>query len=59
MAQLEKNPLASTRDVDSIPGPGRFHGESNGNSPPVLLPGEPLDRGARPATADRVAKSRT
>ena len=41
-SSVGKNPPASAWDVHSTPGPGRFHGERNGDSTPVLVPGEPL-----------------
>ena len=54
-----KNPPANTGDAGSIPGPGRFPGEGNGN--PLQHPclENPMDRGAWWAIVLGVAKSQT
>jgi len=54
-----KNPPVSVGDAGSIPGSGRSPGEGNGNPLQYSYPGNPMDRGAWPATVHRVAKSRT
>ena len=46
-----------TRDVGSIPGPGRFPGEGNGNPFQCSCLGYTIDRGARWATVHGIAKS--
>ena len=58
-AQLVKNQPANvedTRDVGSIPGSGRSPGEGNGNLLQYSSLDNPMDRGARWATACGVAK---
>ena len=45
-----------TRDVGSIPGSGRAPGEGNGNPLQYSYLGNPMDRGAWPATVHGVAK---
>ena len=49
-------PLANAGDAGSAPGSGRYPGEGNGN--PLQHPclGNPMGRGAWPATAHGVAK---
>ena len=62
MALVEKNILANggdIRDMGLIPGLGRCPGGVHGNSPPVFLPRESMDRGAWWATVHRVAKRQT
>ena len=62
MALVEKNILANVgdiRDMGLIPGLGRCPGGVHGNSPPVFLPRESMDRGAWWATVHRVAKRQT
>ena len=56
-----KNSLASAGDVDvdSIPGLGRSLGGGHGNPPQYSCLENLMDRGARRATAHRVAKSQT
>ena len=53
-----KNPHASSRDADSIPGSGRSPGEVKGN--PLQYPclGNPMNRGAWWATVQGVARVR-
>ena len=46
------------RNVGSIPGLGRSHGEGNGNPLQYSFLENPMDRGAWLATVHRVAKSR-
>ena len=53
-----KNLPANANDVGSIPGPGRFPGEGNGNPLQYFCLGNPKDRGAWQATAHGVGKSR-
>ena len=50
---------ANARDVGSIPGSERSSGEGNSNPLQCSCLGNPLDRGAWPATVHGVAKSRT
>ena len=45
------------RNVGSIPGLGRSHGEGNGNPLQYSFLENPMDRGAWLATVHRVAKS--
>jgi len=45
------------RDMDSIPGWGRFPGGGHGNSLQYSCLQNPMDRGAWQATVHRVAKS--
>ena len=47
------------RDVGSIPGSGRSHGEGNGSSLQYSCLENPMDRGAWRATVHGVTKSRT
>ena len=47
------------RDVDLIPGWGRYPGEGNGNPLQYSCLKNPMDRGAWWTTAHGVAKSRT
>ena len=57
-----KNPPASAggaRDVDSIPGSGRFPGEGNGNPLQYSCLGNPMDRGAWWVTVHGATKSGT
>ena len=54
-----KNLPANARDAGSIPGLGRSPGEGNGNSLQYSRLGNPMDRGARPATVRGVAESDT
>ena len=46
-------------DVGLIPGSGRYLGEGNGNPLQYAHLGNPMDRGAWQATAQRAAKCRT
>ena len=39
-----KNPPANTGDAGSIPGSGRYPGETNGNPPQYSCLGNPMDR---------------
>ena len=41
-----KKPPASAEDAGSLPGPGRFPGEGNGNPLQYSCPANPMDRGA-------------
>ena len=57
-----KNPPANAGDAEdagSIPGLGRSPRGGNGNPVQYSCLGNPMDRGAWPATIHRVAKSRT
>ena len=56
---MVKNLPTNAGDAGSIPGSGRSPGEGNGNPLQYSYPGNPMDRGAWPATVHRVAKSRT
>ena len=59
---MVKNPLAyagDLRDVDSIPGLGRFPGERHGNPFQYFCLENPMDRGSWQAMVRRVAKSWT
>ena len=51
--------LGDIRDTGLISGLGRSPREVHGNSPPVFLPGESMDRGAWWATVHRMAKRQT
>ena len=51
-----KNLLADAGDTGPIPGSGRFPGEGNGNPLQYSCLGNPMDRGALPATDHGVAK---
>ena len=58
--QLVKNPPANVRyarDVDSIPGSGRSHGEGHGNPIQNSCLKNPMDRGAWWPTVHEIAKS--
>ena len=60
MMQLVKNPPANVRyarDVDSIPGSGRSHGEGHGNPIQNSCLKNPMDRGAWWPTVHEIAKS--
>ena len=46
-------------DTGSIPGSGRSPGGGNGNLLQYSCPGNPMDRGAWPATVHRVTKRQT
>ena len=57
-----KNPLANlgdTRDMDSIPGLGRYPGEGNGTPLQYSCLKTPMDRGTWWVTIHGVTKSRT
>ena len=56
---MVKNPPASARDADSVPGSGRSPGEGNGNPLQYFCLGNPKDREAWLATVHGVAKSQT
>ena len=59
---MVNNPSANAgniRDSGSIPGSGRSPGEGNGNPLQYSCLGNPVDRGAWRATAQRVRKSQT
>ena len=47
---------ANAGDLGSIPGSGRSPGEGNGSSLQYSCLGNPMDRGARHATAHKGAK---
>ena len=51
-----KESAYNARDVNSIPGLGRFPGEGNGNPFQYSCLGNPMDRGAWWATVHRVSK---
>ena len=51
-----KNLPANARDVGLIPGSGRFPGEGSDNPLQYSCVGNPMDRGAWPATFSGVAK---
>ena len=53
---MVKNPPANAGDVDLIPGLGRSPGEGNGNPLQYSCHGNPIDKGAWPATVHRVAE---
>ena len=54
-----KNPPASARDMDSIPGSGRSSGGGNGNPLQYSCLGNPMDRDAWQVTVHRVTKNQT
>ena len=54
-----KNPPANTGDMSSIPGSERCPGEGHGNPLQYSCLGNPMGRGAWPATFHGVTKSRT
>ena len=54
-----KESAYNARDVNSIPGLGRFPGEGNGNPFQYSCLGNPMDRGAWRAIVHRVVKSQT
>ena len=57
---MVKNPPASaedTKDMGSIPGLGKSLGIGNGNPLQYSCLGNPMDRGARQATAHVITKS--
>jgi len=54
-----KNPPANAGDAGSIPGPGRYPGEENGNPLQYSCLGNRTERGAWWATAHGVTKSQT
>ena len=51
-----RDPPASTGDMGSVSGLGRFPGEGNGNTLQYSCLRNPMDRGAWPATTCGVAK---
>ena len=51
-----KHPFANAGDMGSIPGLGRYPGEEKLQPTPILLPGNPTDRGAWWATVHGVSK---
>ena len=53
---MVKNPPANARDVGSVPGSGRAHGEGNGNPFQYSCLGNPMDREAWWAIVHGVAK---
>ena len=62
LAQTEKNPPANAgdlREMGSIPGLGRSHGEGNGNPLQYSCLKNSMDRGLWQATVHGVAKSQT
>ena len=62
LGAVVKNPPSSagdSRDVDSIPGSGRFHGGENGNPLQHSCLGNSMGRGVWWATIHAVAKSWT
>ena len=59
MALAVKNPTPSAEDVGLIPGLGRSLGEGNGNPFQYSYLGNSMDRRARWAIVQRVAKNQT
>ena len=59
VAQMVKSSVYNAGDLGSIPGPGRFLGEGNGNPLQYSCLGNPVDRGARRALVHGVEKSQT
>ena len=55
-SSIVKNLPAKAGDMDSIPGSGRSPGEGNGNPLQYSCLGNPVDRGAWPATVHGVTK---
>ena len=55
---MVKNPPANTGDAGSIPGPGRFPGEGNGNPLQYACLENPIDGGAWLATVHGVTRVR-
>ena len=53
---MVKNPPDNAGDVDLIPGLGRSPGEGNGNPLQYSCHGNPIYKGAWPATVHRVAE---
>ena len=51
-----KNPPANAGDAGSIPRSGRSPGEGNGNLLHDSCLGNPMERGAWPATVQKIAK---
>ena len=51
-----KESACNARDLGSIPGSGRSSGKGNGNTLQYSCLRNPMDRGARQATVDGVAK---
>ena len=51
-----KNLPANTEDMGLIPGWGRSPGEGNGNALQYFCLGNPMDRGAWPATAPGITR---
>ena len=51
-----KNPPVNAGATGSIPGPGRFPGEGNGNPLQHSCLGNPMDRGVWQATVHRVTR---
>ena len=56
VAQRAKNPPANARDVGSIPGLGRPHGNGNCNSLQSSCLGNPMDREVWQAAVHRIVK---
>ena len=54
-----KNPPANAEDMDSIPGWGRYPGGGNSNPLQCSCLGNPMDKAARQAAVQGVAKSQT
>ena len=59
VVQTIKGSTCSVGDPDSIPGPGRFPGEGNGNTLQYSCLENPMDGGVCQATVHGVAKSQT
>ena len=55
-SSMVKNLPANSEDGGSIPESGRSPGEGNDNPFQILLPGNPMDRGALWATVHEAAK---
>ena len=55
-SSIGKESACNARDLGSIPGSGRSSGKGNGNTLQYSCLRNPMDRGARQATVDGVAK---
>ena len=57
VAIVVKNPLANARGVGLIPGSGRSPGGGHGNPLQYSCLKNPINRGAEPATVQRITKN--